>query len=99
METNKVNNRITAIIFMVILLFCKTPTAHSEKSKSYTDEFLFVSTYFDCLSDFVEVDNISLLLNICINKLEKNHYYTEQEIVGSDFMRRLKMSKHLFLKC
>ncbi len=90
MDTNKVNNKITAIIIMVILLLCKTPTAHSGESKSYTDEFLFISTYFDCLSDFVEVNNISLLLNIGIHKYDKDHYYTEQEILDSDFMRKLK---------
>jgi|ETNmetMinimDraft_35_1059890.scaffolds.fasta_scaffold35813_2 hypothetical protein len=49
-DTNIVNNRITAIIIMVILLFCKTPTAHSEKNKFYTDEYLFVDTYLHCLT-------------------------------------------------
>ncbi|MDP6923564.1 MAG: hypothetical protein QGI94_02115 [Candidatus Scalindua sp.] len=84
------NNKITVIIIFAVILFCKMPTVHSEESKLYTDEFLFVSTYFNCLSNFVDVDDLLLFANICINKLEKDYYYSEQEVVDSDFMKKLK---------
>jgi hypothetical protein len=69
---------------MLLMLETFTPCCVAEESKRYTDEFLFVNSYLECLENYISIQTYDGLM------VTGRANYSSEEVVGSAFMKQLK---------
>ncbi len=83
-------SKFIVVFFSILLISGVNQFCFAEQREKHTDEFIYVSTYFWYLPHFKEISPLEYDLFIPIIIPEKNLYYSEEEVVNSDFMKQLK---------
>jgi len=93
MKNRLVKIFLTGIFLHLVILHCFAKT-----TKMYTDEFLFVNSYLECFAEYSEILSRSDFMFISIAPIEKNIYYSNEEVINSIFMRELKKEQAFISK-
>lgn len=65
------------------------PNCFAKTAKIYTDEFLFVNSYLECLLEYSDTSS-AYFIYIQLAPIEKDIYYSSEEVINSTFMKQLK---------